>query len=197
MFGANVIKESSRGYDAIPLRDEFLTRRKIFLSRRVDSETMDDLFQKLYFLDYETPGEEIQLFINSLGGEVRSGLAVFDLIRGMKSPVTTVCNGTAASMGAMIFLAGEKRIMLPHTKLMIHDPSYEKLDIGHKKPDEIDKFVKDLKKARDLLVELIVSRTGKPEDEIRMVTKEDSFFDAKEALEFGLATEIQDKITTI
>lgn len=194
MFEANIIKSSSRGYDAIRISDEFLGQRKIFLTQTVDAETMNDLFQRIYYLETSCPGEDITLFINSPGGEVSSGLAVIDLINSITSKVNTVCIGTAASMGAILFLSGNRRVMLPHTKLMIHDPSYSRADMSHKKPDEIDEFVKDLKKTRDILADIIAKTTEKKVSEIKKVTREDSFFDAKEAVEFGLATEICTKI---
>lgn len=189
------LRESSRGIEPIILADDFLDKRKIFLTRQVDAETMDDLFQKLYYLELKDPGKDITLFINSPGGEVTSGLAVFDLIAGMESKVNTVCIGLAASMGAMLFLAGNRRIMLPHTKVMIHDPSYSRADMSYRKPDEIDEFVKDLKKTRDLLVELIAKRSGKLTRTVRKITRNDSYFTAEEAVDFGLATEICSSLT--
>lgn len=194
MLEAMIIKSSSRGYDSVRISDEFLGQRKIFLSQAVDAETMNDLFQRIYYLETVDPGKDITLFINSPGGEVVSGLAVIDLINSISSKVNTVCIGTAASMGAMLFLSGKERIMLPHTKIMIHDPSYGRADMSHKKPDEIEEFVKDLKKTRDVLVEIIAKTTGKKVSEIKKVTKEDSYFDAKEAVEFGLATAISKSI---
>ena len=119
-----------------------------------------------------------------------SGIAVYDFIRLMKSPVKTVCIGTAASMGAILFLAGETRQMLPNTSVMIHDPSYGRNDIGGRKPHEIQRELDSLNRTRTVLAEIIAERAGKDIEEIYKLTADDSYFYAEEAVEFGLATEI-------
>lgn len=130
------------------------------------------------------------IYINSPGGEVISGLAVYDYISIMKSPVRTVCTGTAASMGAILFLAGKKREMLPHTRLMIHDPSYSHNDIGGRKSHEIQHELDKLNETRESLAKIIAEKTGKTLEEIYEVTASDTFYSAEEAIEFGLATDI-------
>lgn len=119
-----------------------------------------------------------------------SGLAVYDYIDMMRSPVRTVCIGTAASMGAILFLAGRKREMLPHTRLMIHDPSYSHNDIGGRKPHEIQHELDKLNETREVLAEIISEKTGKSIEEIYSVTASDTYYNAQEAVEFGLATAI-------
>lgn len=119
-----------------------------------------------------------------------SGLAVYDYIKIMKSPVRTVTIGDAASMGAIIFLAGEKREMLPHTRILIHDPSYGHLDVSGKKSHEIQRGVDSLNKIRETLAEIISEKTYKSLDEIYGITAEDNYFTAEEAIDFGLATGI-------
>ena len=186
---SNVLKASVRGTDLIPLEDMLLEESEVFLVGEITPKTSNLLIQKLMYLDSKDLGE-ITLYINSPGGEVISGLAVYDYIKIMKSPVRTVTIGDAASMGAIIFLAGKKREMLPHTRILIHDPSYGHLDVSGKKPYEIQRGVDSLNKVRKTLAEIISEKTEKGLDEIYGITAEDNYFTAEEAIEFGLATGI-------
>lgn len=186
---SNILKSSVRGTDLIPLEDMLLEENEIFLVGEINQNTAGNLIQKLMYLDSKDLGE-ITLYINSPGGEVISGLAVYDYIKIMKSSVRTVTIGDAASMGAIIFLAGEKREMLPHTRILIHDPSYGHLDVSGKKPHEIQRGVDSLNKIRETLAEIIADKTGKNLDEIYKITAEDNYFTAGEAIDFGLATGI-------
>ena len=186
---SNILKETVRGTELIPLEDMLLEESEIFLVDKITPKSANNLIQKLMYLDSKDLGE-ITLYINSPGGEVISGLAVYDYIKIMKSPVRTVYIGDAASMGAIIFLAGEKREMLPHTRILIHDPSYGHLDVSGKKPHEIQRGVDSLNKVRETLAEIISEKTGKGLDEIYGITAEDNYFTAEEAIDFGLATSI-------
>ena len=185
----NILKETVRGTELIPLEDMLLEESEVFLVGEITPYTSNNLIQKLMYLDSKDLGE-ITLYINSPGGEVISGLAIYDYIKIMKSPVRTVTIGDAASMGAIIFLAGEKREMLPHTRILIHDPSYGHLDVSGKKPHEIQRGVDSLNKVRETLAEIIAEKTGKDIDEIYGITAEDNYFTAEEAIDFGLATGI-------
>lgn len=185
----NILKETVRGAELIPLEDMLLEESEIFLVDEITPKSANNLIQKLMYLDSKDLGE-ITIYINSPGGEVISGLAVYDYIKIMKSPVKTVCIGDAASMGAIIFLAGEKREMLPHTRILIHDPSYGHLDVSGKKPHEIQRGVDSLNKVRETLAEIISEKTNKNLDEIYKITAEDNYFTADEAIDFGLATGI-------
>lgn len=187
---ANILKETVRGTDCIKIEDELLSRREIFLTEEVNAETSNELIKQLMYLERQDSGKEITLYINSPGGEVISGLAVYDLISLMKSPVRTVCTGTAASMGAILFLAGKKREMLPHTRLMIHDPSFSGGSIGGKKSHELRHELEKLDEVREALAKIIAEKTGRPLEEIYDVTSDDTFYSAEEAITFGLATEI-------
>lgn len=187
---ANALRESVRGIELIPIEDEMLSSRKIFLVGEVDETSMNELMKKLMYLEKKNSREEITLYINSPGGMVVSGLAVFDYIGIMKSPLKTVCIGDAASMGAILFLAGQKREMLEHTRILIHDPSYGRFDMGGKKPHEIQMEVDNLNKVRETLGRIISERTGKPLKEVYKITAGDRYFDAEEAIKFGLATAI-------
>ena len=186
-----IIKETSRGIEKINTVSELYTSgRMLFLNGSIGSEECAGIITSLLYLEKSDPDSPVTLIINSPGGEVRSGLAVYDVLSLMKSPVITVCMGQAASMGSIIFLAGDKRIMLPHSELMIHDPSYGSFNADHMKPHEIQERVDSLRKTGDELVRIVVNRTGNDEETIRQKMKEDSFFNADEALAFGLATKI-------
>lgn len=187
---ANILKETVRGIDCIRLEDEFLKDREIFLTEEVNAQTSNELIKQLMYLERQDSESEVTIYINSPGGEVISGLAVYDYIGMMKAPVRTICIGTAASMGAILFLAGAKRQMLPHTRLMIHDPSYSHNDIGGRKSHEIQHELDKLNETREALARIISEKTGRSIDEIYKVTADDTFYSAQEAIDFGLATEI-------
>lgn len=187
---ANILRETVRGIEAVRIEDELLRNREIFLTENVDAKSSNELLKQLMYLEREDDSQEITLYINSPGGEVISGLAVYDYIQLMKAPVRTVCIGTAASMGAILFLAGGKRDMLPHTRLMIHDPSYNHGDIGGRKPHEIQHELDKLNEVREALAQIIAGKTGRTMDEIYQVTADDTYYSAEEALNFGLATGI-------
>ena len=188
---ARIIKESARGYDVIPIEDEFLKNREIFLASDVDEISCNEIIKELIYLDREDSTSEITIYINSPGGIVQDGLAVYDTIMLLKSPVRTVCLGTCASMGAILFLAGDKREMMKHGKIMIHDPSFGGgHSIGGKKPHEIQMELDDLNRCRESLAKIIADRTGKSLKAVCKVTEKDAYFSAEEAMEFGLATGI-------
>ena len=189
---ARIIKETVRGIDIVDLEDELLQSREIFLTGGVDTNTTNELIKQLMYLEREDDEAEITLYINSPGGEVTSGLAVYDYMTLMKAPIRTVSIGTAASMGALLFLAGDKRQMLPHTRIMIHDPSYSNADMSGKKPHEIQHELDKLNETRQIIAQIISEKTGKTLEEVYEVTANDTYYNAEEALKFGLATEIID-----
>ena len=189
---ARIIKETVRGIDIVDLEDELLQSREIFLTGGVDANTTNELIKQLMYLEREDDEAEITLYINSPGGEVTSGLAVYDYMTLMKAPIRTVSIGTAASMGALLFLAGDKRQMLPHTRIMIHDPSYSNADMSGKKPHEIQHELDKLNETRQIIAQIISEKTGKTLEEVYEVTANDTSYNAEEALKFGLATEIID-----
>ncbi len=186
----HIIKESARGFEPFRIEDCLLQKRIIFLTEEVNAQTSSELIKQLLYLEAEKPGEEITLCINSPGGEVTGGLAVYDYMRFLTSPVRTVCIGTAASMASILFLGGEKREMLPHTRIMIHDPSFSSGEYAGKKPDELQEEIDGLKKTRDILCNIIAERTGQEKKIVYEKTSRDSYFYAEEALNFGLATKI-------
>lgn len=188
-----VILESARGFETLYLKDKLLSdNREIFLTEEVDAESCNSLMIQLMYLSRAEPDKEITLYINSPGGCVTDGLAVYDVIRLLDAPVRTVCMGTCASMGAILFLAGEKREMMEHGRIMVHDPAFGGgHDIGGKKPHQIQSELDDLNRCRESLVEIIAERTGRSLEEIYKVTANDTYFSAREAVEFGLATDIR------
>lgn len=194
MLNNYYVKESARGYDVLGVAETLLSQRKIFLTEGVNETSCHVLIQQLMFLENESPGEEITMYINSPGGVVHDGLAVYDTMRLLKSPVRTVCIGTAASMGSILFLGGDNREMLPHSRIMIHDPFYGSGNFSGMKPHELQQQVDDLNKVREQTSLIIAERTGHTLDEIYEKTRNDSFFNAEEAIEFGLATAIVDSI---
>ena len=185
---SNILLESARGLQPVAIEDELLRSRQIFLDGEVNARSCGDMIKQLIYLEREDNTKEISIYINSPGGSVMDGLALYDTIMLMKSPIRTVCCGICASMGAVIFLAGKKREMMKHGKIMIHDPSYGRLDLGGKKPHEIQTELDDLYRCRELMAKLIAERTGKDVEEIYKVTADDSYYDPEEAIEFRLAT---------
>ena len=189
---ANVIVESVRGLSSLPIDDIFLRDRKIFLIGEVNDESCNNLIKELLYLESQDDTAPITLFINSPGGEVGSGLAVYDTIRLMKAPVYTLVTGIAASMGSVILLAcdEDKRLMLPNSRIMIHDCSWGRHEMGGKKPYEIEEELNQLKATNEKIISIIAERTGKTKKEIAKVTKYDSYFDAESAIKFGLASAV-------
>lgn len=187
-MSVNIIKETARGLERISFEEEMLSKRQISLVGEVNSDSMHKLLCQLMYLESEASGEEITLFINSSGGECESGLAVYDYINIMSSPIKTVCTGSAASMGAILFLSGKKREMLPHTRIMVHDPSYGNCNIAGAKPAEISILLDNLKEMQKTLCEIIMKHTGKSRTEVLAITKNDTYFNSGEAIKFGLAT---------
>ncbi len=189
----NIIKETNRGYDALSVTDLLLTERKIFITGEINEELCSNTIKQLMLLDKESDSE-ITVYINSPGGCVNSGLGLYDVMRMIKSPIRTVCVGLAASMGAILFLAGDCRAILPRSEVMIHDPSYGGGKYTGQKPHEIRHQLDSLVKKRDILCNIIAERTGRTIGEVQEKTETDSFFNADESIAFGLATEIAESI---
>lgn len=191
---SNVIYESVRGIQAIPIEDAFLRDRKIFLVGEVNEESCNELIKQLMYMESENNTRPITLYINSPGGSVTSGLAVYDTIRLMKSPVRAVVTGIAASMGSVILLACEKenRFMLPSSRIMIHDCSWSNRNFGGYKPHEIEQELNQLKNTNERLLSIIAERCGKTVRQVAKITMHDSYFYAKEAIEFGLVSAVVD-----
>ena len=189
MRNINVMNETNNGKQFYSLDDYMFTKRELVLSEEVNSETMTEMIKRFMYLDRIDPGKEITLYITSPGGEVTSGLVFYDIIRMAKSPVRTVCIGTAASMGSILFLAGDRRCMTENSQIMIHDPSVI-MGSSPSKALAVQDTLDSIMKTRETLAKIIAERCHKPLRTVYSKTKGDTYFDAKSAIEFGLATEI-------
>lgn len=183
-----IIKETSEGISRFHIQDEMFKRREIECVGEITQESVYSLILQLRYLQKEDPEKEITMYINSPGGEVTSGLALYDVMQAVKCPIRTVCVGIAASMGALLFISGKKRDMLPHARVMIHDPLLSGGISGSAL--KIDSLSRDLMKTRELTGKIIAKHTGKSLEEVFEKTATDSYFDAEEAVAFGLADSI-------
>lgn len=179
-----IIKETSTGYLKTSIADELFKKREIQCIGEITDELVYSLILQLRYLQTDNSKEEIVIHINSPGGEVASGLALYDVMKAISCPVKTICEGTAASMAAILFLAGDKREMLPHAKVMIHDPLIHG-NIGGNAL-QIERISKDLLKTREIIGTIIAEHTGKTLDEVYEKTAVDSYFDAEECIKWGL-----------
>lgn len=189
MNQSSFLRETSLGISHISIYDRLLQDRSIMFTDEVNPESANELISHLIALELEDGTLPITLYINSPGGEVNSGLAVYDVIMNLSVPVNTVCIGMAASMASVIFLAGRKRSMYEHTKIMIHDPILTGLS-GSKRALELEKEAERLMETRKLIGSIIAERTGNPLKKVLDKTKEDCYMDASEAIKFGIATEV-------
>lgn len=184
-----IIKETSNGYFQLSLLDELLSKREIYCLGEINDSSASSLILQLKYLEQVGPKEEITLYINSPGGSVADGLALYDIMQNLSCPIHTICMGTAASFGAILFLSGDKREILPHSKIMIHDPLIAgsgltgSATLLHTKIDS-------LMETRTILANIIAKHTGKTVEEIYEKTATDTWFTATEAIEFGLADNI-------
>jgi len=172
--------------------EALLKSRRIFLCDAVDGESAKDVIRKLWFLELTDPGKPILLVINSPGGSVDAGFAVWDQVKMITSPVTTLVTGLAASMGSILSLcaAPGKRFATPHARIMIHQPSVNAIIRGQATDLEI--HAKEILKTRKALVDVYVRATGKDAASIEKSIDRDTWMSSKEAMEFGLL----DKIVT-
>ena len=187
----NILKETSDGLSRYSIQEEMLMRREIDVIGEITQEYVYLLILQLRYLQTTEPKKEITIYINSQGGEVTSGLALYDVMKAIKSPIKTVCVGQASSMGALLFISGNKREMLPHSRVMIHDPRVER--IGGTAL-EIEEHSKDIMRVRKLIAKIIADHTNKTVDEVLEKTSTDCYFDATEAIDFGIADTVIDKI---
>jgi ATP-dependent Clp protease, protease subunit len=163
-----------------------LESRRIFLTDAVDNESSSDIIRKLWYLELTDPGKPILFIINSPGGSVDSGLAIWDQVKMITSPVTTLVTGLAASMGSILSLcaAPKRRFATPHSRIMIHQPMIGGVIQGQATDLEIQ--AKEMLKTRDLLINIYVDATGKDFSTIERAIDRDTWMSAPEAKEFGL-----------
>ena len=179
-----VIEQTSRGERNYDIYSRLLKERIIFLGEEVNDTTASLVVAQLLFLESENPEKDIHLYINSPGGSVTAGMAIYDTMNYVKCDISTMCMGLAASMGAFLLSGGTKgkRFALPNSEIMIHQPS------GGAKGQATDiKIIADnIIKTRKRLNEILAANTGKPLEVIEVDTERDNFMDAKEALAYGL-----------
>lgn len=170
--------------------EALLKHRRIFLSDAVDNDSAKEVIRKLWFLEFNDPGKPILFIINSPGGSVDSGLAIWDQIKMITSPVTTLVTGLAASMGSILSLcAGPKRrFATPYARIMIHQPAINAVVRGQATDLEI--HAKEILKSRQMLVGIYAKATGKDSKTIDKALDRDTWMSAPEALEFGLLDKI-------
>ena len=183
-----ILKETSEGIARYTLTDALFQKREIMIIGEITAELVNSVIMQIRYLQNEDPEKEITLFINSLGGEVASGLSLYDVIQSVKCPIRTICVGTAYSMGALLFISGKKREILPHARVMIHDPLI--VDGVGGSALKIENISKNLLKSRTITAEIIAKHSGRTLEEVLEKTSVDTYFDANEAIEFGLADEI-------
>ncbi len=187
----NVIRETVNGYFLASIRDEMFGRREINCKGEIDREMVNDLIAQLLQLEHEDPEGEITLYINSPGGSVVDGLALYDVMQSISCPIRTVCIGMAYSMGAILFAAGDRRDMLPHSKIMIHDPLVTHIEGSALHVQNESKKLLDVRKATN---EILAKHTGKTVKQIEAKTCNDTYFSAGEAVKFGLADNIIERM---
>ena len=186
-----VVEQTSRGERAYDIFSRLLKERIIFLTGPVEDGMSSLICAQLIFLESENPKKEIAMYINSPGGVVTSGLAIHDTMKYIKSPVTTLCMGMAASMGSFLLTAGEKgsRIALPNARIMVHQPSG-----GFQgQASDILRHAEDIMKVKKRLNEIYVRHCGRTYDEIERTLDRDHFMSSEEAKEFGIVDNVIDK----
>lgn len=182
-----IIKETSNGPFVCQIQDDMLLRREIECVGEINADSVNAIIRQVRYLAGQDPEAEITIYINSPGGEVASGLALFDVMKAVPCPIRTVCVGTAASMGAVLFASGDRREMLPHAQVMIHDPLIRSTGgsaLSLKSTSD------SLMEVRESTAKILAEQTGKTLEEIFEKTKQDTWFHAQEAVDFGLADSI-------
>ena len=184
-----VIERSSRGERSYDIFSRLLMDRIIFLGTPVNDDVANIVIAQLLFLDADNPGRDINLYVNSPGGSVSAGLAIYDTMQFLKSPVSTICMGMAASMGAFLLAAGApgKRQALPHARVMIHQPSQSG---GGGSASDIEIQAKEILYLREKLNALMAKHTGQPMEQIERDTDRDRWMSAEEAKTYGLIDSI-------
>ena len=183
-----VIEQTSRGERSYDIYSRLLKERIIFLGEEVDDVSASVIVAQLLFLEADDPDKDIQLYINSPGGSVTAGLAIYDTMQYIKCDVSTVCIGMAASMGAFLLSGGKKgkRFALPNAGIMIHQPSGG----AQGQATEIQIAAEHILRTKKKLNEILAANTGKPLEVIQQDTERDNFMSAEEAKEYGLIDEV-------
>jgi ATP-dependent Clp protease protease subunit len=183
-----VIDQTSRGERAYDIYSRLLKDRIIFLGTAINDDVANLLIAQMLFLESEDPDKDINLYINSPGGVVTSGLAVYDTMQYIKPDVTTVCIGQAASMGALLLAAGaeKKRYALPHARVMIHQP----MGGFQGQASDIAIQAKEILRMKDALNDILVRHTGRSVEDVQKDTDRDNFMSGKEAKVYGIVDHV-------
>lgn len=183
-----VVEQTSRGERAYDIYSRLLKDRIIFLGEEVNEHTASLIVAQLLFLESEDPTKDISLYINSPGGSVTAGMAIYDTMQYIKPDVSTICVGMAASMGAFLLAAGAKgkRFALPNAEIMIHQP----LGGMSGQAEDLRIHAERIIKTRETLNRILSERTGQPLDRIAKDTDRDNFMDAKDAVTYGLIDKV-------
>lgn len=177
--------EGERSYD---IYSRLMKDRIIFLNGPVSDESANRIVAQLLYLESEAPNEDVYLYINSPGGAVTAGFAIYDCMRYIKPDVVTICNGQAASMGAFLLAAGQpgKRFAMPHARIMIHQP----LGGAEGTATDVEIQAKEILRIKDLLNQRLAEMTGQPIERIRKDTDRDFFMSAEEAVKYGIVDKV-------
>ncbi|MBR2272366.1 MAG: ATP-dependent Clp protease proteolytic subunit [Fibrobacter sp.] len=188
MIIPTVIETTGRGERAYDIYSRLLKERIIFLGTPINDEVANNVMAQLIFLEYENPEKDITLYINSPGGYVSAGLAIYDTMQHVRPNIATICIGSCASMAAVLLAAGTKgkRYALPHSRIMLHQPS----GAATGQSTDIQITAKEIIRTKDTLTEIVAKRTGKPVDEVREKTDRDFYMSPEEAKAFGVIDEI-------
>jgi ATP-dependent Clp protease protease subunit len=183
-----VIEQTNRGERAYDIYSRLLKDRIIMLGTAIDDNVANAIVAQLLFLEAENPEKEISLYINSPGGSITAGMAIYDTMQHINAPVSTICIGMAASMGAFLLTAGEpgKRFALPNSEIMIHQP----LGGTQGQATDIEIHARRIIKMREHLNKIMAERTGQPLEVIERDTERDNFMEAVAAKEYGLIDEV-------
>ncbi|WP_084399939.1 ATP-dependent Clp protease proteolytic subunit [Henriciella aquimarina] len=186
-----VVEQTSRGERAFDIFSRLLKERIIFVTGGIDDNTASVVTAQLLFLESESPKKEISMYINSPGGYVSSGLAIYDTMQYIRCPVSTVCVGQAASMGSLLLAAGEKgmRIALPNARVMVHQPSGGYRGVA----TDIERHAEEILELKRRLNDIYVKHTGQDYDTIERKLDRDTFMTADEAKDFGLLDQVYER----
>lgn len=187
-----IVRETSNGYFRYSIEEDMLSKREVECVGEITPESAYSIARQLRWLERENPSAEITLLISSPGGDVHSGLALYDVMRSLSCPIRTVCMGTAASMAAILFAAGSRREILPHGRVMIHDPLISNGSGGSAL--QVQAVSNRLLESRRELCTILAQCTGKSLQQIYRKTCKDTYFDAESAVAFGLADRVIQKI---
>mgnify|MGYP002093899733 CR=1 FL=1 len=188
MYNPTVIENNGRSERAYDIYSRLLKDRIIFLGTEIDDNVANAIVAQLLFLEAEDPEKDIIMYINSPGGVVTAGMAIFDTMNYIKPDVQTVCIGQAASMGALLLAAGAKgkRFALEHSRIMIHQP----LGGARGQATDIEIQAKEILRMKEMLSQILAEATGKNVDEIVKDTERDNYMSASEAVEYGLIDQV-------